>query len=144
MSPSWTTSPSLTLTDVTVPGASASTGISIFIDSRSTTVSPTSSRSPGPTTTFITFATISARISAVFGSRAMPATLHAPRHYPQVRRDASRDVEVHGRNGGHSQQRLHPAGLGPVGGELLQTPRPASAGTGQEEVRPDHGVADQE
>ena len=48
-SPSWTTSPAATLTAVTVPAASAITGISIFIDSSSTTVSPTSTRVAGAT-----------------------------------------------------------------------------------------------
>src|SRR5581483_6596095 len=62
-SPSCTTSPSLTLM-VTEPSDSATTGISIFIDSRMTRVSPSSTVSPLFTTTFHTFATISARISS--------------------------------------------------------------------------------
>src|SRR3954470_4577575 len=63
MSPSWTTSPSLTRSSETVPAASAITGISIFIDSRMTRVSPSSTLSPWETTTFHTLATISARTS---------------------------------------------------------------------------------
>ena len=43
-SPSWTTSPSETRSAVTVPALSASTGISIFIDSRITSVSPSATR----------------------------------------------------------------------------------------------------
>ena len=39
-SPAWITSPTDTLTLLTVPATSASTGISIFIDSSSTRVSP--------------------------------------------------------------------------------------------------------
>ena len=41
-SPSWTTSPSATCSLVRVPAPSARTGISIFIDSRMTRVSPSS------------------------------------------------------------------------------------------------------
>ena len=63
-SPSWTTSPSLTAISATTPADSASTGISIFIDSRITSVSPSSTLSPLAATTFQTFATISARISS--------------------------------------------------------------------------------
>src|ERR1017187_27519 len=63
-SPSWTTSPSATASVVTVPWPSTRTGISIFIDSRMTRVAPSSTCSPSAATTFQTFATISARISA--------------------------------------------------------------------------------
>src|SRR5262249_52519705 len=62
-SPSWTTSPSPTASFVSVPGASARTGISIFIDSRMTSVSPSATASPSDATTCHTFATISARTS---------------------------------------------------------------------------------
>src|SRR5215472_5087341 len=62
-SPSWTTSPSATASLVTLPGLSASTGISIFIDSRITRVSPSATVSPSAATTFHTLATISARTS---------------------------------------------------------------------------------
>src|SRR3954453_15119294 len=68
MSPSWTTSPSPTRSSVTVPETSASTGISIFIDSRMTKVSPSSTGSPAATRTFQTFATISARTSSATGA----------------------------------------------------------------------------
>ena len=47
-SPSWTTSPSLTAIWATVPSDSASTGISIFIDSRITSVSPSATRRRRP------------------------------------------------------------------------------------------------
>ena len=40
MSPSWTVSPSLALTSVTVPARGASTGISIFMDSSTMIASP--------------------------------------------------------------------------------------------------------
>src|SRR6266536_735505 len=63
-SPSWTTSPSATCSFTRLPGSSATTGISIFIDSRMTRVSPSSTESPSVTTTLHTFATISARTSA--------------------------------------------------------------------------------
>src|SRR5690606_11321719 len=63
-SPSCTTSPSFTAICTTVPPDSATTGISIFIDSRMTRVSPSSTVSPAALTTFQTFATISARISS--------------------------------------------------------------------------------
>ena len=63
-SSSWTTSPSATCSLVTVPLSSARMGISIFIDSRMTRVSPSSTWSPSETSTFHTFATISARTSA--------------------------------------------------------------------------------
>src|ERR1022692_4791042 len=73
-SPSWTTSPSATASVVTVPWPSVRTGISIFIDSRMTRVAPSSTCSPSAATTFQTFATISARISA---------TRHSSRSGPQ-------------------------------------------------------------
>ena len=47
MSPSLTAWPSSTAISLTMPASSASTGISIFIDSRITTVSPSSTLSPG-------------------------------------------------------------------------------------------------
>src|SRR5215472_8699615 len=62
------TSPSATWSRVSVPEASASTGISIFIDSRMTSVSPSETWAPSAATTFQTFATISARTSATRGS----------------------------------------------------------------------------
>src|SRR3954447_23351479 len=77
-SPSWTTSPSATLTAATVPACSASTGISIFMDSSSTTVSPARTGSPAATGTLMTLATISATTSTLLGARAMAATLLEP------------------------------------------------------------------
>ncbi len=62
-----------TLTARTEPATSARTGISIFIDSRSATVSPTATASPASTATLMTLATISATIS-VSCSRAMSRT----------------------------------------------------------------------
>src|SRR4051794_20642536 len=76
-SPSWTTSPSLTANSRSTPSLSATTGISIFIDSRITSVSPSSTASPVALTTFQTFATISARISS-----AMCPSSHCRRGYP--------------------------------------------------------------
>src|SRR5215510_2088056 len=67
-SPSWTISPSATCRWVSVPEPSASTGISIFIDSRMTRVSPSEIWAPSAATTFHIFATISARTSATRGS----------------------------------------------------------------------------
>ncbi len=61
-SPSWTTSPSVTKTVVTVPPCSANTGISIFIDSMITTGWPAPTSSPVATSNDRTLATISARI----------------------------------------------------------------------------------
>jgi hypothetical protein len=58
------TSPTDTLTLVIVPATSARTGISIFIDSSSTRVSPSLIWSPSWTTTSSTLATISARTSS--------------------------------------------------------------------------------
>src|SRR6478735_783890 len=63
-SPAWMTSPTETLTSVMVPATSASTGISIFMDSSSTRVSPAPIWSPFCTTTSSTLATISARTSS--------------------------------------------------------------------------------
>src|SRR5215469_533893 len=74
-SPSWTTSPSATWSRVSVPELSASTGISIFIDSRMTSVSPSETSAPSAATTFHTFATISARTSATHGSSPRSALL---------------------------------------------------------------------
>src|SRR6516225_5637935 len=67
-SSSWTTSPSATWSLETTPLVSARMGISIFIDSRITSVSPSATWSPSDTSTRHTFATISARISATAGS----------------------------------------------------------------------------
>src|SRR5947209_8733500 len=62
-SPSWTWSLGATLTSVTVPAVGDSTGISIFIDSRMATVSPSAMVWPGSTWTCHTLAVISARTS---------------------------------------------------------------------------------
>jgi hypothetical protein len=78
-SPSWTTSPSATCILVITPGPSASTGISIFIDSRITRVSPSSTWSPSEATTFHTFATISARTSATGDSRLLTTDCYVGR-----------------------------------------------------------------
>src|SRR5680860_1723612 len=64
-SPSWTTPPSVTFNSEMVPEAVASTGISIFIDSRMQIVSPSPTSSPLVTTTFETLATISASTSSL-------------------------------------------------------------------------------
>src|SRR5262249_49185232 len=67
-SPSWITSPSDTASLVRLPEPSATTGISIFIDSSITSVSPSAMVSPSTATTFHTLATISARISVTLTS----------------------------------------------------------------------------
>src|SRR5215213_11455277 len=59
-SPSFTTSPSATTTSTTEPATSASTGISIFIDSRITTESAAATCWPTFTSTLSTAATSSA------------------------------------------------------------------------------------
>jgi hypothetical protein len=59
-SPSFTTSPAVTTTSDTEPATSASTGISIFIDSKITTGSSADTVCPTSTSTFITAATSSA------------------------------------------------------------------------------------
>ena len=63
-SPSETDWPSWTRISATLPGSSASTGISIFIDSRMTTVSPSSTWSPTPTSIFQTVPVMWASTSA--------------------------------------------------------------------------------
>src|SRR5215472_10964505 len=77
-SPSWTTSPSATCRWVSVPEPSASTGISIFIDSMMTRVSPSETSAPSAATTFHTFATISARTSATRGSSPLSQAAARP------------------------------------------------------------------
>src|SRR5690348_355017 len=62
-SPSETDCPSLQRISFTVPGSSASTGISIFIDSRITTVSPSCTVSPTSTSIFQTVPVMCARTS---------------------------------------------------------------------------------
>jgi hypothetical protein len=59
-SPSFTTSPAVTTISDTEPATSASTGISIFIDSKITTGSSADTVCPTSTSTFITAATSSA------------------------------------------------------------------------------------
>src|SRR6516165_4141099 len=76
-SPSWTTSPSATCSRVSVPEPSARTGISIFIDSRMTRVSPSETSAPSAATTFHTFATISARTSATAAPLGCPTIVLA-------------------------------------------------------------------
>ena len=83
-SPSWITSPSATASRVSFPPPSASTGISIFIDSRMTSVSPSSRSSPSAATTFQTFATISARIS-VTRSSSQVGSLSPHHHHDRSR-----------------------------------------------------------
>ena len=73
MSPSWTTSPALTFTAATVPPVSVSTGISIFIDSRTTSSSPSATVCPASTRTYQTFAVISARTSVISETYAAAA-----------------------------------------------------------------------
>src|SRR5690349_4257046 len=68
------TSPTDTLTLLTVPPTSARTGISIFIDSSSTTTSPLPTWSPSLTTTSSTLATISARTSSAIFTPLVSAT----------------------------------------------------------------------
>src|SRR3954447_6136427 len=126
MSPSWITSPATTLTSWTVPARSASTGISIFIDSSSITVSPISTSSPGATATDRTLATISARICDV--EEAMAATLPRAGCYSRVR---SRR---------HSVQRLEPAPLGPVRLGLLVAAGAPAVGARERLLDPDHDV----
>src|SRR5580658_2928637 len=67
------TSPSATASLVSRPAPSASTGISIFIDSSITSVSPSATESPSVATTFQTLATISARISVTRTSQSIVA-----------------------------------------------------------------------
>src|SRR6476659_10982331 len=62
--PALIASPSLTPIEVTVPPLSASTGISIFIDSRITRVSPSCTSSPSATTTCCTTDTSSESTSS--------------------------------------------------------------------------------
>ncbi len=57
--------PSSQRISLTVPSSSASTGISIFIDSRMTTVSPSETVSPTPTSIFHTFPVMCASMSAM-------------------------------------------------------------------------------
>src|SRR3712207_3528510 len=64
-SPSETDCPSSTRISRTVPSSSASTGISIFIDSRMITVSPSSTWSPGETSIFQTVPVMCASICAM-------------------------------------------------------------------------------
>src|SRR3954449_6534934 len=92
-SPSWTTSPSPTCSASTVPETSVMTGISIFIDSRITSVSPSVTVSPWATTTFHTLATISARISSATltpPEPARPGQHRTVRIQPQDRTSAPR------------------------------------------------------
>src|SRR5512144_688813 len=63
-SPSCTRSPSATCSSRTLPEDYATTGHSIFINSRMTRVSPSATASPWLTTTFHTLAAISARTSS--------------------------------------------------------------------------------
>src|SRR6266702_6547269 len=89
-SPSWTRSPSPTCSPVSVPETPASTGISIFMDSRMTRVSPSATWSPSEATTFQTFATISARTSDTHGSSR-----------------SSRQADYPGKRSGRTTIRLH-------------------------------------
>ena len=66
-SPSDTDWPSSQRISVTVPSSSASTGISIFIDSRMTTVSPSATASPTATSIFQTVPVMCASMSGMAG-----------------------------------------------------------------------------
>jgi glycosyl transferase family 2 len=83
MSPSLTAWPSCTTISFTTPASSASTGISIFIDSRITTVSPSSTESPGETSIFQTVPVMCASISATWALQSVAGTASAP-EYPAV------------------------------------------------------------
>src|SRR5207302_5420364 len=63
--PSLTTSPSLTLTSLTVPARGAVTGISIFIDSRTRSSSSSATCAPGCVVIFQTLPTSSALTSVI-------------------------------------------------------------------------------
>ena len=78
-SPVWTTSPTATRTAVTRPPCSVRTGISIFIDSSRTTVSPGATASPGATTTSSTAATISASTTSATSPLSRPRVSHGSR-----------------------------------------------------------------
>src|SRR5215469_11436655 len=78
------TSPSATASLVSFPAPSATTGISIFIDSSITSVSPSATVSPSTATTFHTLATISARISVTLTSRLAARLLAQAAHHGRV------------------------------------------------------------
>src|SRR5688572_11685956 len=84
VSPSWTTPPSATLISVIFPATVASTGISIFIDSRMQIVSPSATVSPTAETIFQTFATISARTSSLMDSPLVGAAIGGCRQRQQL------------------------------------------------------------
>ena len=81
-SPSWSTSPSTTCSSVTVPACSVRTGISIFIDSRITSVSPAATGEPGVTSTFQTLDTISAWISSTATGTSSTSTPGGSSNHP--------------------------------------------------------------
>ena len=102
-SPSWSTSPSTTCISCTVPARSVRTGISIFIDSRMTRVSPAATCAPGSTRTFHTLETISAWISSTATGPPRPTapSLRAAHPSTAVRRSGrcSRRPVARGRRG---------------------------------------------
>lgn len=67
--PSVTAAPSVTRISSTVPSSSASTGISIFMDSRMTTTVPSSTLSPGLTSIFQTVPVMCALMTFAMGAR---------------------------------------------------------------------------
>ena len=89
VSPSLTAWPSSTMISLTTPASSASTGISIFIDSRITTVSPSSTESPGETSIFQTVPVMCASIAAKSSSSSRAC---GRRSRGRITRRAARDL----------------------------------------------------
>src|SRR5215510_650776 len=111
VSPSSTVWPSATLISRTTPARGASTGISIFIDSSTTTGSPAAKRSPALlviwNTTPVMWALTSSGIEASLFD-------HLGVNLPGPERDARQHALVKGNDGAHPlhdeavQRRLHP------------------------------------
>src|SRR3989475_2027633 len=124
-SPSWTVCPSRTLISLTAPARGASTGISIFIDSRMITATPAATRSRGFVVTSITTRVICALISSgIEGSLFEQLRVHTAR--PEL---VARDDPAEERNGGPQPLNPHTVGgchnplrpllpRGPVGDKL--------------------------
>src|SRR5213596_4323582 len=95
-SPSWTVCPSCTLISLTAPARGASTGISIFMDSRTITASPAATRSPGLAAIWNTTPVMCALISSAI-ERSLFDHL---RVHPSYTERVTRENAAEERNGG--------------------------------------------
>src|SRR2546427_644151 len=110
-SPSWTVWPSWTLISLTAPARGASTGISIFMDSRTITASPAATRSPGLAAIWNTTPVMCALISSAIERSLFNHLRVHPSHTERVAREGAteeRHRRFHALDARALERRRHP------------------------------------